>query len=163
MRQDGWTIGRGHDQIFWAMGWGAARGRRPPAALPGTLMSSQRPDDVGAMRFNPQANLLRVVGRRKGRRLSGRLPQEGLYCNLGAVIDLSAGGIRLFCKRFWDDETNVILSGYDVSVSIRAKVAWSHRHGFRRHEIGLMFLDVDEEMSRMLTRVSMMHRKRRAI
>lgn len=120
-------------------------------------------DDLGIVRFDPKATMLRVIGRRSGRRLPGRLPQEGLYCNLGAVVDLSAGGMRVLAKRPHHGELTVCVDGFDMSLRLQANVVWCEHHGLRCYEMGLKFLYVAEEMGRVLSRISQMHRKQRAI
>ncbi|MCH8342486.1 MAG: PilZ domain-containing protein [Planctomycetes bacterium] len=115
------------------------------------------------MQFNPQTNLTRFIGRREGRRVPGRLPQESFHCGLGPVLDLSSGGMRVLCKRPYQGELRVHLEGYDVVLSIRTRVAWVQKLGFRRFEIGFAFLDIDEDVAQMLTRISTIHRERRAI
>ncbi len=114
------------------------------------------------MEFNPHLGLSRFIGRREGRRVPGRTPQELLYCNLGPVLDLSAGGMRVLSTKRWAGNLDVELLGADVSLTLRAKVAWAHRLGFRRHEIGLSFVDVDEDVSTILSRISSQHRARAA-
>ena len=118
---------------------------------------------IGTMRFDPQASMLRLLRRSDRRRRSGRLPQESLTCNLGAVLDLSAGGMRLLCNRPLDGKLRVFLAGYDLSVALQAEVVWTHRHGRRRHEVGLKLLDVDHDLTAILSRISTMHRQRRAV
>ena len=120
-------------------------------------------DDLQIMRFDPMATMMRVIGRRDGRRLAGRLPQEGLECNLGPVLDLSSGGLRVLSKRPRDGVLTVHLDGLDVTLKLQAKVVWTIRHGFRRHEMGLELLHVDEEMGQILSRISRQHRSQRAI
>ncbi len=120
-------------------------------------------DDLQIMRFDPMATMMRVIGRRDGRRLAGRLAQEGLECNLGPVLDLSSGGLRILSKRPREGELTVHLDGFDLTLKLQAKVVWTTRHGFRRHEMGLELLHVDEEMGLILSRISRQHRSQRAI
>ncbi|MEE8238119.1 MAG: PilZ domain-containing protein [Gammaproteobacteria bacterium] len=113
------------------------------------------------MQFNPTVRLSRFIGTREGRRIPGRLPQEQLICSLGPVLDLSPGGMRVLCTRPRLGTTDIDIRGGDYSLKLRTKVAWSRRLGFRRHEIGLTFLDVDEELATVLSRISSDHRARR--
>ena len=115
------------------------------------------------MQFNPTMRLSRFLGSREGRRIPGRLPQEQLVSSLGPVLDLSAGGMRVLTTRPLLGMRDIGLRGGDFSVKLSTKVAWSRRLGFRRHEIGLTFLDVDEELASMLSRISSDHRARSAI
>ncbi len=132
--------------------------------MPGRLLIlSHFFHDLGVMQFNPQTSLTRFIGRREGRRVPGRLPQESFQCGLGPVLDLSSGGMRVLCTRPYQGELRVHLEGYDVVLSVRARVAWVQKLGFRRFEIGFAFIDIDEDMAQMLTRISTIHRERRAI
>jgi hypothetical protein len=115
------------------------------------------------MQFNPHLGLTRFIGRREGRRVPGRTPQEMLYCTLGPVLDMSAGGMRVLSTKPWSGSFDVELKGSDVALTVRVKVAWVHRLGFRRHEIGLSFVDVDDEVSTILSRISAAHRLRAAV
>jgi hypothetical protein len=115
------------------------------------------------MQFNPHLGLTRFIGRREGRRVPGRLPQELLSCDLGPVLDLSAGGMRILATRPQAGAFDVRLRGADVSLTLRVKVAWARRLGFRRHEVGLSFLDVDESVAQLLSRISATHRLRSAV
>ena len=119
--------------------------------------------DLDVMQFNPQTNLTRFGGRREGRRAPGRLPQESLECDLGPVLDMSSGGMRVLCRRAYEGEIKIHVEGYDVVLTIQARVAWVQKLGFRRFEIGFAFLDIDEDVAQMLTRISTIHRARRAI
>jgi len=91
---------------------------------------------------------------REGRRLPGRVPQEMLVCDLGPVLDLSSGGMRVLGTRRRQGELDLTLWGEDLKLALRARVAWSRRLGFRRHEIGLALLEVDETVAELLSRVS---------
>ena len=97
------------------------------------------------------------------RRTPGRVPQEALMCDLGPVLDLSSAGMRILCKRPLKSLVKAKVWAFDFSMTIDARVAWSNRLGFRRHEIGLEFLNVDESASKILGRISASHRMRRAI
>lgn len=115
------------------------------------------------MQFNPSMRLSRFMGSRDGRRIPGRLPQEQLVCNIGPVLDLSPGGMRVLSTRPRLGSLEIGLRGGEVSLNLDAKVAWSRRLGFRRHEIGLTFVDVDAEVAGILSRISTDHRARSAV
>lgn len=115
------------------------------------------------MQFNPHMTLSRFIGRRDGRRVPGRVPLDTLYCELGPVIDLSTGGMRVLSTKPCKSEVRVHLHGDDVDVKLRARVAWTRRHGFRRHEIGLTFINVDDDLSKILHRMATDHRARHAV
>jgi len=97
------------------------------------------------------------------RRTPGRVPQESLICDLGPVLDLSSGGMRILSKRQLYGSVKAKVWGFDICMTLDTRVAWSKRLGFRRHEIGLEFLNVDDSISKILGRISASHRMRRAI
>ena len=66
------------------------------------------------MQFNPHLGLSRFIGRREGRRVPGRLPQELLMCSLGPVLDLSVGGMRVLSTKPRAGTLDVGLQGGDV-------------------------------------------------
>ncbi len=96
------------------------------------------------------------------RRAYGRLRQESLDCNLGAVLDLSLGGMRVQCNRPPKGEIDVELRGSEVKLRLRAQVVWTRRVGFRKYEVGLNFLRLPAETIKQLTRISLNHRVRRS-
>ncbi len=57
----------------------------------------------------------------------------------------------------------ISLWGMDVDLTVHAKVVWSRKLGFRRHELGLAFIDVDEDVKQILTRIAATHSGHRAI
>ncbi len=115
------------------------------------------------MQFNPSLRLSRFVGPRDGRRIPGRVAQEWLVSDLGPVLDLSPGGMRVLATRYRVGKLDVRLRGGDVSLTLRTNVAWSRRLGFRRHELGLAFIDVDENAAGILARIAADHRARQVI
>lgn len=140
----------------------AQTGQKP--LMPGRLLIlSHFFHDLGVMQFNPQTSLTRFIGRREGRRVPGRLPQESLQCDLGPVLDMSSGGMRVLSRRPYEGTFQIHVKGYDVVLTLQARVAWVQKLGFRRFEIGFAFLDIDEDVALMLTRISTIHRERRAI
>jgi hypothetical protein len=99
-----------------------------------------------------------------GRRRSGRLEQEMLYCEYGKVLDLSAGGMRIVCRRVPPAGQLVIaLHGIDETFKVKARVAWKKRIGLLKHEVGFQFLDVSPQLSRKLTNLATTCRMRRAM
>ena len=115
------------------------------------------------MQFHPHLTFSRFIGRRDGRRVPGRVPQESLMCTLGPVLDLSVGGTRVLAVRPQNGIIRISLWGMDVDLTLHAKVVWSRRLGFRRHELGLSFLDADEDIKKILTRIAATHSRYRAI
>jgi signal transduction histidine kinase len=97
------------------------------------------------------------------RRAHGRLPQELLQCNLGPVLDLSMGGMRVQCTKAPKGRVDVELMDVEGSVKIRAEVMWTRRLRFRKYEVGLYFPHVAPDVAKQLTRVSLNHRLRRLL
>lgn len=96
-------------------------------------------------------------------RKCGRLELEGLTCSLGTVADLSASGMRVIGRAVPKEAIQVrILSRVGEFVFVVNPV-WSHKVGFMRHEMGLEFVDLDDETRQRLTQLVTVHRIRRAI
>ena len=115
------------------------------------------------MQFNQSLRLSRFVGPRDGRRIPGRVAQELLVSDLGPVLDLSPGGMRVLATRPHVGKLDVRIRAGDVSLTLRSNVAWSRRLGFRRHELGLAFIDVDENAAGILATIAADHRARQVI
>lgn len=104
---------------------------------------------------------LDAVGR--NRRASGRLMvSRDVRCNLGEVVDLSISGMRLLGSKATCGEVGLSLVAPGFSIRLKAEVVWSKRLGFRRHMLGVRFLDVDPYSSALLTRIASEHRVSRA-
>ena len=91
-----------------------------------------------------------------------RLPQEMLKCNLGEILDMSLGGLRILCtrRRAPSGEVDITIESDSGSLEIRGEVVWDCERPNRRKEFGVRFLDVTEELAGRLTEISMMHRRR---
>jgi hypothetical protein len=74
--------------------------------------------------------------------------------SIGAVLDLSAGGMRVLSTRSREGEAEIEILAGEHAMSIRGRVAWSRRVGFRKHLVGIAFIDVDAEIARRLARIS---------
>jgi diguanylate cyclase (GGDEF)-like protein len=85
----------------------------------------------------------------------GRLKGPGLSCNLGTVIDLSAGGVRVLSKRRLRGRTVVYFdTGDGQKLGVKTRIAWSRRIGFRSHLMGLQFEDLPLSAAKRLLRQS---------
>ena len=124
-------------------------------------MGVERQDNGGlAIWFTIAFHMAHKLG--GARRAYGRLRQEALDCNLGVVLDLSLGGMRVQCNRPPKGEIDVELRGSEVKLRLRAQVVWARRVGFRKYEVGLNFLRLPAETIKQLTRISLNHRVRRS-
>lgn len=100
---------------------------------------------------------------RNEKRGCGRLHCPYLDCCLGKkvfgdVVDLSATGIRVFrnggMKWKVGDTITLTLKWHEDSVDVKAKVLRVRRLGFRRHDIGLLFEEVSEEVREAIAKLS---------
>jgi hypothetical protein len=119
-------------------------------------------NDQVLMRFNPQAGVAKLMSLRSRRR-SGRLPQELLTSNIGDVVDISAGGMRVHCWRLPPKRIRISLQGYELPGPLNGTLAWSRRIGLFRHEVGMHFIDVSPELAEYLSQIALRHRNRRAV
>lgn len=96
------------------------------------------------------------------RRVTGRVKVENsLECNLGRVVDLSAGGLCVVSRKPLDGVVVVTLSDSEGGLTCEAKVVRSLRLGFFRHEVGLQLPPMDDRDRATLTRLAAFHRDRR--
>jgi hypothetical protein len=93
------------------------------------------------------------------RRQGGRLLQEALRCSLGDVIDVSATGMRILTNRKRRGKVTIHLEGRFGQMAVAAEVIWSRRLGFRRHQVGLRFLNLDRKQARQLRDLMFCHRQ----
>ncbi len=80
--------------------------------------------------------------RRRHHRVKGR---GAVNSNLGRVLDLSGGGLRVLGKKKADGQGRVELISAIDSVVFPARVVWCHKVGFRKYVIGLEFIDLTTE------------------
>lgn len=114
------------------------------------------------MRFDPQAGI--VQPKNAGtRRRHGRLPQETLVSNVGDVLDISAGGMRVISSSAPKEYAQIQIEGYTLPGTLSAQVAWTKKRGFRKREVGYRFIDVTPKMAQALTAIAATNRFRRAI
>lgn len=87
---------------------------------------------------------------RDNRRAEVRFNPKDLECDLGKLIDISAGGLRLTTKRklkgtitlrLWNDVSGLVL---------QAAVVWSKKIHMRKHESGLEFINLSPDTMREL-------------
>ena len=85
------------------------------------------------------------------RRRFGRFNAGRLGCNLGRVMDLSGGGMRVRCPRRCSGIVEVQLWTVTRQTTVQAKVVWTRRIGFRKYELGLEFRDLTPETTQDLS------------
>ena len=111
------------------------------------------------MSYYTEPVLKALIGRPDCRRSSGRQRLEALTSSLGPVLDLSAGGMRVLSKKHREGELEVTLTSFGKKFRVLAKVAWSRRVAFRRHVVGLSFMNVSAENVKILNNLSCDHRR----
>jgi len=84
------------------------------------------------------------------RRAQIRIPQSELHCSLGPVLDITSAGMRVICRRIPKDEVKFDLNTTVDPLPVRAKVVWAKRLGFRKHEVGLHFIQPSPELDNLI-------------
>lgn len=79
-------------------------------------------------------------------RKNGRIRCQWTHCNLGDVLDIGAGGMRVRCRRRLiapvNGQLSVIVEGLDGQFAVSARIAWKRRVGLFGWEIGLQLIEV---------------------
>jgi len=101
--------------------------------------------------------------RRDERRGGGRMLQTGVVSNLGVVVDISAGGMRVLASRRYHGERKIRLLHTDGELRLKATVVWTRRLGLWRHEVGLRFINLDAATAAKLTVIGCTHGLRDAL
>ena len=84
------------------------------------------------------------------RRSHIRVPQSELHCSLGPVLDITSAGMRVICRRIPKDEVEFNLNTTVDPLPVQAKVVWAKRLGFRKHEVGLHFIQSSPELDNLI-------------
>ncbi|MEE9131821.1 MAG: PilZ domain-containing protein [Phycisphaerales bacterium] len=87
------------------------------------------------------------------RRRSVRFKLGELKCNLGRVLDLSSGGVRLLHWRRLKGRHEITLYDRDGGVRVEAEIRWTRRLGLFKHEMGLQFVNVPPDIAAKLKRL----------
>ncbi len=89
------------------------------------------------------------------RRRRGRVKSRGsVTSNLGSVLDISSGGLRVLSKTKVEGEGRVELISPTKRVIVTARVVWCHKVAFRKYVMGLEFIDLTPELTRTLTEIA---------
>ncbi len=87
------------------------------------------------------------------RRKFDRYHPAALTCNLGTVLDISAGGIRLCSRRRLRGSVLMQLHQDGTDLCVGGRVIRRHRLGMRRHEVGIQFVALGAEQARTLAAI----------
>ena len=113
---------------------------------------------VEGHRYDPQAGVNSLEEVHESHRKHGRLSQETVQSSLGKVVDLSAGGMKVICRKVPKDYFRVDIHGLGPTIRVTGIVRWSERIGLMKHICGVEFVGVDVEQARALTRMAMNNR-----
>ena len=84
-------------------------------------------------------------------------------CNLGLVVDISIGGMKVLSRTPHNGAVKIKFRDYPNLGTLEATVTWSKRAGLLMREIGMRFENVTPAASSILTQIASMHRFKRAI
>jgi hypothetical protein len=90
-------------------------------------------------------------------RRHGRLLCQDISCSLGAVLDISASGMRVRSGTkppLSGQQLTLTLETLDACVLISATVVWSRRSGIFRHDVGLEFGELSKDVRSLLNQLA---------
>jgi hypothetical protein len=108
--------------------------------------------------MRPPRNLTLLINAKDedgiNRRRHGRLNTESLTINNGVVLDLSASGMRAQVKGkvlfTVGDQAAFRLRSCAREMSVDGRVVWVKKAGFRKHQIGVEFVNITPERMQKL-------------
>ncbi len=85
------------------------------------------------------------------RRSKIRNHESELQCSLGQVMDISSTGMRVTCRRIPKEKwVKFLLHTKADPLLVHAEVVWTKRMGFRKHEVGLHFINPSLELVNLI-------------
>jgi len=89
------------------------------------------------------------------RREEMRIVQNELASSLGQVLDISVSGMRVVCRHVpKDKQVDFQLNTTVHPITVTGKIVWTQRLSFRKHEIGLSFIDANKDLIDLVHRCS---------
>lgn len=92
------------------------------------------------------------------RRVCGRLLTEQLETDAGRVGNLSASGMQLETRQSLKgrvgETIELTLGSDDEQTTVKGEIVWARRAGFRRHVVGIRFVELAETERLTLTRLA---------
>ncbi len=79
-------------------------------------------------------------------RQHGRLDGEGLRCNLGQVLNISAGGMVVSGRVQRDSWAEIALGDDGCEIKVIGHKIWSRRVNRRTEEVGYRFLEAPADL-----------------
>ncbi len=104
--------------------------------------------------------LVSTFGRAENeRRTTGRFAIEGVTCDRGTLLDLSASGARIIRRFNWPVGSFklIAIKADDQCVVARARSMRCVRTGVFRYDVGLAFEDMSQDSRERLIRMAMMY------
>lgn len=95
----------------------------------------------------------------KAARQSGRVRFEGLKCDLGQIVDMSAKGMGVISRSSFADQVGSTI-GFRISARwcepfiLGGEVRWSRRLGFMKHHVGIAFVNLTPEQRQRLNELA---------
>lgn len=85
----------------------------------------------------------------------GRVHIQDVTCSLGEVLDLSASGMRIRTPSKPElpchQQAEISLVCIDGEVIVRIESIWERRTGWRKHEMGVRFLDLTPQQQAIIS------------
>lgn len=92
------------------------------------------------------------------RRGKGRVRCDLLLSTLGEIVDLSASGLRVRTRGSQSLQINDViylkLSAPEEELLVKVQVVWTRRTGFRKHEVGMHFLNPSPQLQSKLIQIA---------
>ncbi|MCH8259691.1 MAG: PilZ domain-containing protein [Planctomycetes bacterium] len=66
------------------------------------------------------------------------------------MLDITSAGMRVICRRIPKNEVEFDLNTAVDPLPVQAKVVWTKRLGFRKHEVGLHFIQSSPELDNLI-------------
>jgi hypothetical protein len=118
----------------------------------GPSQPAERPDPSGGPQRDAACSPADDV---QSARRFGRIRVSGAKANLGRVLDISAGGMRIASRSMTPPRRGATIPvqidvGNEEWMSVICRVAWVRATGLLRREIGLEFVKIEDDVKRSL-------------
>lgn len=118
------------------------------------------PADPLARLFQQIAGAHSQTAEAESRRRHGRLPLEFLQCNLGQVINMSAGGICVRGSVTPQGTTEVTFADHPLPETLTGRVVWKKEIDEESWLFGLEWVDLSKILATELTIIATAYRDR---
>ena len=118
------------------------------------------PADPLARLLQQSTNHQSQTAEAESRRRHGRLPLEFLQCNLGQVINMSAGGICVRGSAAPHGKTEVTFADHTLPETLTGRVVWQKEIDEDSWLSGLEWVDLSKSLAAQLTIIATAYRDR---